>query len=69
LPAGHRVNITVPTVSFAGEHDSIMKPRAYEKARHCFEASYEVIQVPGGHFLHREHPDVFIPELLATLTV
>jgi pimeloyl-ACP methyl ester carboxylesterase len=67
LPASHRTNITVPTVAFAGEDDGIVKPRAYEKARHCFDASYEVVQVPGGHFMHREHPDVFVPELVRVL--
>jgi pimeloyl-ACP methyl ester carboxylesterase len=65
-PKGHRPNIKVPTVSFAGTEDMIA-PRAYEKARHCYDASYEVIQVPGGHFMHREHPDAFIPELVRTL--
>jgi pimeloyl-ACP methyl ester carboxylesterase len=66
LPQGHKPNIQVPSVSFAGE-DDIIAPRAYEKARHCYDASYEVIQVPGGHFMHREHPEEFIPELVRTL--
>lgn len=55
--------ITVPTVAFAGTED-IIAPRAYEKARHCFGASYEVVQVPGGHFMHREHPETFTHELV-----
>ena len=42
----------------------MIAPRAYEKARHCFTASYEVVQVPGGHFMHREHPDKFTTELV-----
>lgn len=63
LPASLRLPILVPTVAFAGEHD-IISTRAYEKARHCFSASYEVVQVPGGHFMHREHPDHVIPELV-----
>lgn len=63
LPKSHLVPITVPTVAFAGEHDMIA-PRAYEKARHCFTSSYEVVQVPGGHFMHREHPAHVIPELV-----
>jgi pimeloyl-ACP methyl ester carboxylesterase len=67
LPASHRANVTVPAVAFAGEHDMIA-PRAYEKARHCFTASYEVVQVPGGHFMHREHPRVFATELLRVLS-
>ena len=63
LPASHKLPITVPTVAFAGEHD-IVAPRAYEKARHCFTGSYEVVQVPGGHFMHREHPEHVIGELV-----
>lgn len=66
LPQSHRVPIAVPTVAFAGEHDNVTT-RAYEKARHCFTASYEVVQVPGGHFLHREHPQHFNTELLRVL--
>jgi len=66
VPPSLRKVITVPTVAFAGEHD-LVSPRAYEKARHLFEGSYEVIQVPGGHFMHREHPDHFIPELVRVL--
>ncbi len=66
LPSSLKKPIKVPTVAFAGEHDNI-SPRAYEKARHLFEASYEVVQVPGGHFMHREHPDHFIPELVRVL--
>lgn len=66
LPASLKRPLQVPTVAFAGENDHI-SPRAYEKARHMFEASYEVVQVPGGHFLHREHPDHFVPELVRVL--
>lgn len=63
LPKSHLLPITVPTVAFAGEQD-IIAPRAYEKARGCFAASYEVVQVPGGHFMHRQHPDHVIEELV-----
>lgn len=66
LPPSHRQQVKVPTVSFAGEHDMIA-PRAYEKARRCFDASYEVVIVPGGHFMHREHPEPFVTELVRTL--
>jgi pimeloyl-ACP methyl ester carboxylesterase len=67
LPPSHKLQIKVPSVAFAGEHDGLMVPRKYEKARHCFEASYEVVQVPGGHFMHREHPEPFITELVRVL--
>lgn len=66
LPASHKLPIAVPTVTFAGEHD-LVPTRAFEKARHCFTASYEVVQVPGGHFMHREHPDQFVAELVRAL--
>ncbi|MBX3160220.1 MAG: alpha/beta hydrolase [Deltaproteobacteria bacterium] len=66
LPPSNKLPITVPSVAFAGEHDMIA-PRAYEKARHIFTSSYEVVQVPGGHFMHREHPDVFNAELVRVL--
>jgi len=66
LPASLRAPIKVPSVAFAGIHDN-MSPRAYEKARRCFTASYEVVQVPGGHFMHREHPAEFIAELTRLL--
>lgn len=66
LPAGHLLQIKVPTVAFAGESD-MMVPRIYEKARRFFEASYEVVQVPGGHFMHREHPEHVIEELVRVI--
>ncbi len=66
LPRSHRAVIRVPTVAFAGESD-LIAPRAYEKARHCFTGSYEVVQVPGGHFMHREHADQVIPELVRVI--
>lgn len=65
-PRGPYRQIKVPAVAFAGEQDMIA-PRAYEKARHCYDASYEVVNVPGGHFMHREHPDVFVPELVRVI--
>ena len=67
LPPSARLPIKVPAVAFAGEHDAIMNTRTYEKARLAFDASYEVVLVPGGHFMHREHPDTFIPELVRVL--
>jgi pimeloyl-ACP methyl ester carboxylesterase len=66
LPKSQLMPITVPTVAFAGESD-MMVPRMYEKARRCFTGSYEVVQVPGGHFMHREHPDHFVGELVRVI--
>jgi pimeloyl-ACP methyl ester carboxylesterase len=63
LPKSQRLRITVDTTSFAGEHDNI-SPTAYDRARSRFSGKYEVVRMPGGHFMHREHPEIFTRELL-----
>jgi pimeloyl-ACP methyl ester carboxylesterase len=63
IPKSLRKKITVPTAAFAGTDDMI-SPRLYEKSRLMFDGPYEVVQVPGGHFMHREHPETFLPELV-----
>jgi pimeloyl-ACP methyl ester carboxylesterase len=65
-PSSHKTKIGVPTVSFAGDND-IMPTSAYERARSCFTGPYEVVQIPGGHFMHREHPAIFNEKLLRVL--
>jgi pimeloyl-ACP methyl ester carboxylesterase len=67
LVSAHRQAITVPTVAFAGLHD-VLAPDQFEQARTCFRASYEVVRVPGGHFMHREHPAAFNAELVRVLS-
>jgi pimeloyl-ACP methyl ester carboxylesterase len=66
LPAGQRNKVDVPGVAFAGLHD-VIAPREYGRARNRYTKSYEIVQVPGGHFMHREHPIEFIDEFLAVL--
>jgi pimeloyl-ACP methyl ester carboxylesterase len=66
VPASFRVKIAVPTVGFAGDTD-ILPASAYDKAASCFTGPYEVVRMPGGHFMHREHPDVFNAHLLRLL--
>ncbi|HUS28878.1 MAG TPA: alpha/beta hydrolase [Kofleriaceae bacterium] len=66
-PKSYDAKVKMPAVAFAGEHD-VISSRAYEKARHCYEKSYEVVIVPGGHFMHREHPDAFVPELVRVVS-
>jgi pimeloyl-ACP methyl ester carboxylesterase len=62
-----RRRIAVPTVAFAGLHDSVVTSDDYRGAKRMFEAEYVVEEVPGGHFLHREHPEAFAERLLAHL--
>jgi pimeloyl-ACP methyl ester carboxylesterase len=67
LPAGQRRRIQVPAAAFAATGDMI-SPAAYEHARSRYTERYEVVDVPGGHFPHREHPEGFIRELVRVLT-
>ena len=66
LPPAMRRKVEVPAAAFAGEHDTI-STSLYDRARSRYTAPYEVIRMPGGHFMHREHPDVFVRELLRVL--
>jgi pimeloyl-ACP methyl ester carboxylesterase len=61
-----RLDIRVPTVSFSGDTDVIGRA-AWEQARRKFTGRYEVVHMPGGHFLHREHPERFVEELLGAI--
>lgn len=56
--------ILVPCVAFAGDDDPIFEPTDFERGRARFHAGYEVVRMPGGHFLHREHPECFANELV-----
>ena len=58
---------SVPTVVFSGTEDPITDLSDYERGRRMFDGSYVIEQMPGGHFLHREHPEIFAEKLLAHL--
>jgi len=65
--ASLKARITVPTVVFAGLDDPVAEPSDYRGAARMFENEYIVEEVPGGHFMHREHPDAFAERLLTHL--
>ena len=65
--ASLKARIRVPTVVFAGLDDPIVAPSDYRFAARMFESEYTVEEVRGGHFMHREHPDVFAERLLTHL--
>ncbi len=67
VPRFLRARVEVPTVAFAGASDPAAGPPAFERARRWYGAGYEVVTLPGGHFLHREHPAEFNAELLRRL--
>jgi pimeloyl-ACP methyl ester carboxylesterase len=59
--------IAVPSVAFSGSDDGTLRLSDYERARRWYQAPHEIVQMPGGHFLHREHPKRFSEELLRVL--
>lgn len=63
-----REPIQVPTVVFAGIDDPNVTPADYRAGHRMFAKEYVVEEVPGGHFMHREHPEVFAERLLAHLS-
>ncbi|BAX92870.1 alpha/beta fold hydrolase [Mycobacterium shigaense] len=65
--ASLRARITVPTVVFAGLDDPVAEPSDYRRAARMFDNEYLVEEVPGGHFMHREHPETFAARLLRHL--
>lgn len=65
--ASLKPRITVPVVVFAGLDDPLVGPSDYWGAARMFENEYIVEEVPGGHFMHREHPGLFAERLLAHL--
>jgi len=68
-PSAHLTKpIEVPTLAFAGTDDPIMSPADYRAAASMFRGGYEVAEMPGGHFMHREHPGIFEEKLLAYLS-
>jgi pimeloyl-ACP methyl ester carboxylesterase len=66
-PRFFKQTIKVPTVVFSGLQDGVADVSDYRRAAKMFEKGYAIEEVPGGHFLHREHPDVFAERLLAHL--
>jgi pimeloyl-ACP methyl ester carboxylesterase len=62
-----RKHIPVPTVVFSGLGDPNASRIDYERGRRMFDGEYIIEEVPGGHFMHLEHPDVFAERLLKHL--
>lgn len=64
VPDVLRGKISVDTLTFAGLDDPALQVSDYERARRKFAAAYEVIGLPGGHFMHRESSDAFVEHLI-----
>jgi pimeloyl-ACP methyl ester carboxylesterase len=59
------MDIQVPTVTIGGDD---LPAKLYEHARRVFKNGYEFVHLPGGHFLHREHPEPFHAALLKAIS-
>jgi pimeloyl-ACP methyl ester carboxylesterase len=59
--------LPMPAVVFCGLDDPVVTPDDYRFAKKMFSGEYTIEEMPGGHFLHREHPDEFARRLLAHL--
>ena len=66
-PPALRKRISVPSAVFAPIGDGILGRADYERARRFYTAPHEIVGMPGGHFLHQEHPRRFADELLRVL--
>ena len=60
-------HIRMPSAVFSGADDGILELADYERARRFYDAPHTIVHMPGGHFMHREHPARFIEELLRVL--
>lgn len=66
-PSYLKNKLPMDTVCFAGTDDPIIEPADYHGAARMFTGDYTVEEMPGGHFLHREHPARFAELLLQHL--
>jgi pimeloyl-ACP methyl ester carboxylesterase len=64
---GQRRPVEVPAAAFAGLDDTFPTD-VYHRARSRFRAGYEVVEMRGGHFMHREHPEDFVRELVRVVS-
>jgi len=62
-----RKHIPVPTVVFSGLGDPNASRVDYERGRRKFDGEYVIEEIPGGHFMHLEHPEVFAERLMRHL--
>ncbi len=68
LPPGQRERIPVPSLVVGGLSDGVATTADFEASRRRFTGPIDVAMVPGGHFLHREHPEPFLGVLLPFLS-
>lgn len=67
VPPGLRARIEVPSLVVGGRTDGVADEADFRRSVQRFRGEIQVEMLPGGHFLHREHPEPFLEVLLAFL--
>ncbi|MCB9673362.1 MAG: alpha/beta hydrolase [Alphaproteobacteria bacterium] len=60
VPDGQRKRIGVRSLVVGGTTDGVATAADFERSRARFTGDLRVEMLPGGHFLHREHPEPFV---------
>ena len=67
-PSPHMLNnITTPTLLIGGKTDGVASEADFRGSKRSHDGPWQIAMVPGGHFLHREHPEPFLEALFAFL--
>jgi len=67
VSGGLRKKLPMPSLVIGGRTDGVATEADFEASRKRFTGPVDVVMVPGGHFLHREHPEPFLEVLLPFL--
>lgn len=67
LPASLRTKVDLPALLLGGLSDPMAAEGDFAASIRRFTGPVEVDRLPGGHFLHREHPEPFHERLLPWL--
>ncbi|MEL6348022.1 MAG: alpha/beta hydrolase [Myxococcota bacterium] len=60
-------DLTVETLVIGGETDGVATVEDFKRSRRRISAPCTIEILPGGHFLHREHPEPFLSTVLKFL--
>jgi len=64
LPAALFEPVSVPTLTFRGTKDGSIDPAPWADQKAAFRGAFELVELPVGHFVHREAEDAFMTKLL-----
>lgn len=67
VPPGQRRKLPMPSLLIGGLTDGVATEADFRGSGKRYLGRFEVAMVPGGHFLHLEHPEPFLDVLLPFL--